>query len=76
MTTIDTILESLGGEAAVARSLQLGVSAISNWKVRGIPPGRKYDLLALAERHEIALSIADIEAADRAIAEQGRRSAA
>lgn len=68
---LDTILESLGGEASVAKSLGCGVSAISNWKVRGIPRGRQFDLLTLARRQDIALSIDDVEAAAQAIAQQG-----
>lgn len=67
---LDTILERLGGDASVAKKLGCGVSAISNWKVRGLPTGRKFDLLALAEKAKVALTIADVEAADRAIAER------
>lgn len=69
---LDTILENLGGDKSVAEKLGCGVSAISNWKVRGIPTGRKFDLLALAERAKVVLTITDVEAADRFIA--GRRA--
>lgn len=62
-----TILDHLGGDAAVAKDLNCGVSAISNWKVRGIPPGRKFDLLALSQAKGIHLTVADIEAADASI---------
>ena len=65
--TLDTILDELGGDATVAKTLGCGVSAISNWKARGIPRGRKFDLLALAERNGIVLTIADVEAASAAI---------
>lgn len=64
---LETILERFGGDKSVAEKLSCGVSAISNWKVRGIPTGRKFDLLALAERAGLALAISDIEAVDRAI---------
>jgi hypothetical protein len=67
MTDLDTIIETLGGEAAVARSLGCGVSAISNWKARGIPGRRKFDLLKLAKRNGIVLSPEDLDAADQAI---------
>lgn len=63
MIDLDTLLETLGGEAVVARSLGCGVSAISNWKVRGLPRGRKFDLLMLAKRHGIPLSAEDLEEA-------------
>ena len=65
---LTTILDSLGGDAKVAEALNLkGASAISNWKARGLPPGRKFDLLALSEKRGIRLTIADIEKADAAI---------
>lgn len=65
--SLETILDALGGDASVARELGCGVSAISNWKARGIPPGRKFDLLALAERKTVILTIAEIEAANTEI---------
>lgn len=68
---LDTILESLGGEASVAKSLGCGVSAISNWKVRGLPRGRKFDLLELAEQKGIPLSIADFKADEPTAGEAG-----
>lgn len=65
--SLETILDALGGDTSVARELGCGVSAISNWKTRGIPPGRKFDLLALAERKIVRLTIAEIEAANMEI---------
>lgn len=65
--SLEHILSTLGGDTSVAKDLGCGVSAISNWKARGIPPGRKFDLLALAERKSIRLTIAEIEAANVAI---------
>ncbi len=67
MTDLNTILDNLGGEASVAKSLGCGMSAISNWKARGIPKGRKLDLLDLADEKGVALLRSDLEAADRAI---------
>ena len=72
---LDTILDRLGGSDAVAKSLRCGQSAISNWKARGIPPGRKFDLLAMAERMEVALSIAEIEAANASISAKATEAA-
>lgn len=64
---LDSILDALGGDAAVARNLGCGVSAISNWKARGIPQGRKFDLLRLAQRNGQPLSIEEVEMANAAI---------
>ena len=64
---LECILDALGGDAAVAQELRCGVSAISNWKARGIPSGRKFDLLALAGRLGKPITIADVEAAHVAI---------
>lgn len=65
--SLETILDSLGGDKSVAEALGCRVSAISNWKTRGLPPGRKFDLLALAEQQDVKLTIAEIEAASVAI---------
>jgi hypothetical protein len=67
---LDTILKALGGDKVVAEEIGCGVSAISNWKVRRIPRGRMFDLLALAERKGVPLSIADVESANSAILAQ------
>jgi hypothetical protein len=39
LTSVDAIVEALGGPAATAAILDVVPSAISNWKRRGIPPG-------------------------------------
>ena len=65
--SLDNILERLGGDGAVAEDLGCVISAISNWKTRGLPPGRRFDLLALAERKGVPLTIAEIEAAAQLI---------
>lgn len=65
--SLENILNILGGDTSVAKDLGCGVSAISNWKTRGIPPGRKFDLLALAEKKEVKLTIFEIETANAAI---------
>lgn len=70
---LDLIIDKLGGEASVARELRCGVSAISNWKARGIPPGRRFDLLALAERKRVELTIPDVEEANQIITERRLR---
>lgn len=64
---LDTILDKLGGDTAVAAALGCGAPAISNWKVRGIPSGRKYDLLKLAIEQKKEITIEDIEEAHLAI---------
>jgi DNA-binding transcriptional regulator YdaS (Cro superfamily) len=49
--SLDEILDSLGGESAVATMLGCGPSSVSNWKSRGLPKGRWVDLVTLgAER--------------------------
>jgi hypothetical protein len=39
LTSVDAIVKALGGPAATAAILDVGPSAISNWKRRGVPPG-------------------------------------
>lgn len=67
MSSLETILDTLGGNKSVAHDLGCGVSAVCNWKTRGIPPGRKLDLLSLADAKAVKLTIAEIQAADAAI---------
>lgn len=68
---LDDILDRLGGEQQVASFMGCGQSAVSNWKVRGIPKARWVDLLILAREQDVPLQLDDIEAADRAIREGG-----
>jgi hypothetical protein len=58
--TLDQIIEALGGQAAVAEALGCGVSTISNWKARGLPPGRHTDLLLLAKKRLVPLTLEHI----------------
>lgn len=67
LDTFDLILDALGGEAAVAAECACGPSAISNWKRRGIPRARWYDLVTMAERLGKPLTMKDVEKADERI---------
>lgn len=51
--TPGTIIDELGGTAAVAAGLGLDDSTVSKWRERGIPPGRWLALVGLAERKEL-----------------------
>jgi hypothetical protein len=52
LTTIDSVIEALGGSTATATIVGVRPSAISNWKARGGIPPDKFMLLqrALAAR--------------------------
>jgi hypothetical protein len=52
LTTVDSIIEALGGPAATAAIVGVRPSAISNWKTRGGIPSDKFMLLerALTDR--------------------------
>jgi|SoimicMinimDraft_4_1059732.scaffolds.fasta_scaffold136180_1 hypothetical protein len=52
LTTVDSIIEALGGPAATAAIVGVVPSAISNWKTRGGIPPDKFMLLekVLVER--------------------------
>lgn len=52
------IIEALGDTAEVSAATGMSVQAVSNWKLRGIPPGRWLDIHQLAQR----LGRADISA--------------
>jgi hypothetical protein len=54
--TLDQVITLLGGEEAVRRACKCGGSAVSNWRSRGLPPGRKYELLLLAKRLGVRLT--------------------
>lgn len=51
--SLNDILEALGGETPVAEKLGCGPSAISNWKMRGVPKGRWVDLVMLGAEQEV-----------------------
>lgn len=42
LTSIDAVVDALGGTAAVASLAGVGVSAVSNWKTRGKIPADKF----------------------------------
>lgn len=65
--TLDQILENLGGETAVARSLGCLPSAVSNWKARGIPKARWVDLVELSAETGTPLNLAALREAHRLI---------
>jgi hypothetical protein len=52
LTTVDSVIEALGGPTATATVVGVRPSAISNWKTRGSIPSDKFMLLerALADR--------------------------
>lgn len=75
MLTLDQILDSLGGETAVAGLLRCGPSAITNWKNRGVPRGRWVDLVDIANERSISLTIDDVRKADAAIRDAARDAA-
>jgi hypothetical protein len=52
LTTVDAIIDALGGSAATAAIVGVGPSAISNWKARGGIPPDKFMILerALTDR--------------------------
>jgi hypothetical protein len=67
--SLDQIIDDLGGEGAVAERLGCGRSAISNWKVRGLPKGRWIDLVDMAAGMNLTVPITleDVRRASEAI---------
>lgn len=56
----DQIISALGGPVKLSLVLGIGQSAVSNWKVEGIPPARAVQLGTLAQlmgRPEITAEI-------------------
>lgn len=51
----ETIILRLGGVTAVADSLGLKRSRVSNWPSRGIPAGCRYAVFSLARRKGLVL---------------------
>lgn len=47
------VVDALGGREAVARELEVGASAISNWFKDGFPKSRIPDLLRIAQSGNI-----------------------
>lgn len=62
--TLEQIIRALGGNAAVAKWCGCEVSAVSNWKTRGLPKGRQVDLMAMAKNRRIPLTLEQLAAAD------------
>lgn len=55
LRTVDELIDAFGGEAIVAEWLNVGRSAVSNWKHRGIPS--IYHLIIWREAEEWGLRI-------------------
>jgi hypothetical protein len=55
--TLDQVITMLGGEAAVQAHCKCGASAVSNWRARGLPPGRKFDLALMAKQRGVKLTL-------------------
>lgn len=65
--TLDKIIKGLGGNAAVAAWCGVAVAAVSNWKTRGLPPGRQLDLFRMAKAKRNPLTLEQLAAADALI---------
>lgn len=65
--SLSQIIDLLGGWHAVAKEFGFGQSAISNWKARGVPPGRWLALERFAAKQrpriEPPITAEEIEAA-------------
>lgn len=48
ITTVDELIEALGGTSAAAALLGVGMSVVSNWRSRGRIPAEKFMILAAA----------------------------
>lgn len=48
LTTVDAVIETLGGTSAVADLAGVRLSAVSNWKARGRIPSEKFLKLSTA----------------------------
>lgn len=55
LRTVEEMFAAFGGDAVVAEWLGVGRSAVSNWKVRGVPT--HYHLLFWLEAQELGLRI-------------------
>lgn len=47
-TEFDTLMEELGGMSALAAALGVGVSAVVNWRTRGVPARQWAAIVELA----------------------------
>jgi len=83
--TVSEFVRAFGGTAAIAEFLDVGMSAVSNWKrENAIPPGWHYRLAEEAKRRHITFSkkVFGMEVEDRpfvapaAIRRRGRPRAA
>ena len=50
LTTVDEVIEALGGTKAAADAVRVLPSAISNWKARGSIPSDKYFAISASLR--------------------------
>jgi Meiotically Up-regulated Gene 113 (MUG113) protein len=68
--TLDEILLILGGDRAVADYLGCGQPAVSNWKVRGVPPLRQIGLVEMACQRGLQsiVTLEEVRAASQDIA--------
>lgn len=73
--TLDQIIDALGGTDEVAAECDCGPPALSNWKARGIPKARWVDLVTMAKRKGVKLSLDDVAAAHQEI-QKAQRDAA
>ena len=44
------LIDRLGGTSAVAKRLRVAPASVSEWRAKGIPPGRRVELAADIER--------------------------
>lgn len=67
--SLNELIEELGGEGAVADRLGCGRSAISNWKIRGVPKGRWVDLVDMGAEKSLAqpITLNDVRRANEII---------
>lgn len=63
MRTADQIIEALGGTGSVAKKLNVSLPAVSNWRARGLPPGRGLDIAELARELRSDVTVEEIRAA-------------
>jgi hypothetical protein len=52
MLTSDSVIDDLGGTAAVSAALNAPLPTVSTWRVRGIPPKRWPELVRLARKRK------------------------
>lgn len=57
------VIKLFGGTVKVAKALGISHSAVSNWRVTGIPDANKWRLMKIAKERGISLSIEQLEMA-------------